>query len=94
MSSTIDLVEPAGKRLIFVVNGAAPRARITGEVAIALSQHGAVVPVTLDQRTDFAASMTGGRTVQELDLKSRSAGEVAELWKYVNTQLDKVAKNP
>ncbi|MCB1776069.1 MAG: ParA family protein [Candidatus Competibacteraceae bacterium] len=93
VGSTIDLAEEAGKRLVFVINGAAQRARITGEVAIALSQHGTVAPVTLYQRTDFAASMTDGRTVQELDPKSRSATEVAELWKYVNTQLGKVAKN-
>lgn len=67
------------------------RARITGEAAIALSQHGTVAPVTLYQRTDFAASMTDGRTVQELDRNSRSAIEVHELWKYVFTQLRKVS---
>lgn len=91
VGSTIDLVEQAGKRLIFVINGAAQRARITGEAAIALSQHGTVAPVTLYQRTDFAASMTDGRTVQELDRNSRSAIEVHELWKYVFTQLRKVS---
>lgn len=89
VGSTIDLVEQAGKRLVFVINGAAPRARITGESAIALSQHGTVAPVTLYQRTDFAASMTDGRTVQEIDAKSRSTGEVQELWKYVFAQLCK-----
>lgn len=91
VGSTIDLVEQAGKRLVFVINGAAQRARITGEAAIALSQHGTVAPVTLYQRTDFAASMTDGRTVQELDRNSRSAIEVHELWKYVFTQLRKVS---
>ena len=94
VGSTIDLVEQAGKRLVFVINGAAQRARITSEVAIALSQHGTVAPVTLYQRIDFATSMIDGRTAQELDPKSRSAGEVEELWKYVNTQLGKAAKNP
>ena len=94
VGSTIDLVEQAGKRLVFVINGAAQRARITSEVAIALSQHGTVAPVTLYQRIDFATSMIDGRTAQELDPKSRSAGEVEELWKYVNTQLGKTAKNP
>lgn len=89
VGSTIDLVEAAGKRLVFVINGAAPRAKITGESAVALSQHGTVAPVTLYQRTDFAASMTDGRTVQELDRNSRSADEVAQLWKYVFKQLRK-----
>ena len=68
---------------------AAQRAKITGEAAIALSQHGTVAPVTLYQRTDFAASMIDGRTVQEIDAGSRSAGEIEELWNYVSAQLSK-----
>ena len=89
VGSTVGLVEAAGKRMVFVINGAAQRAKITGEAAIALSQHGTVAPITLYQRTDFAASMIDGRTAQEIDPASRSANEVAELWKYVHTQLHK-----
>ena len=65
--ATVDIVEHVGKPLVFVVNGAAPRARITAEAAIALSQHGTVAPVTVHQRTDFAASMIDGRTVMDLN---------------------------
>jgi chromosome partitioning protein len=89
VGSTVSLVEAVGKRMVFVINGAAQRAKITGEAAIALSQHGTVAPVTLYQRTDFAASMIDGRTAQEIDPMSRSAGEIVELWKYVDTQLNK-----
>lgn len=89
VGSTVELVENAGKRMIFVINGAAPRARITGEAAIALSQHGTVAPITLYQRTDFAASMIDGRTVQEIDPSGRSSEEIMELWKYVFAQLRK-----
>lgn len=89
VGSTVELVENAGKRMIFVINGAAPRARIAGEAAVALSQHGTVAPVTLYQRTDFASSMIDGRTVQEIDPKGRSAEEIGKLWKYVSTQLRK-----
>lgn len=89
VGSTVQLVEATGKRMIFVINGAAQRAKITGEAAIALSQHGTVAPVTLYQRTDFAASMIDGRTAQEIDASSRSAGEVEELWNYVFVQLRK-----
>jgi chromosome partitioning protein len=89
VGSTVALVEAVGKRMVFVINGAAQRAKITGEAAIALSQHGTVAPVTLYQRTDFAASMIDGRTAQEIDPMSRSAGEIVELWKYVATQLHK-----
>lgn len=75
--------------MVFVINGAAQRARITAEAAIALSRHGTVAPVTIFQRTDFAASMIDGRTVQEIDATSRSTEEVDKLWKYVSTQLRK-----
>ncbi len=89
VGSTVELAEAAGKRMVFVINGAANRARITAEAAIALSQHGTVAPVTLFQRTDYAASMIDGRTVQEIDATSRSATEVEELWKYVTSHLRK-----
>jgi chromosome partitioning protein len=81
VGSTVEIAERAGKRMVFVVNGAAQRARITGEAAIALSQHGTVAPVTLYQRTDFASSMIDGRTVQELDRVqvSRGGGRAVEL---------------
>ena len=89
VGSTVEMVEAAGKPMVFVINGAAARARITGEAAIALSQHGTVAPVTIYQRTDFAASMIDGRTVQEIDASSRSTDEIKELWKYVNKKLRK-----
>ena len=78
--------------MIFVINGAAHRARIAGEAAVALSQHGTVAPVTMHQRTDFASSMVDGRTVSEVDPRSSSALEIASLWKYVDTRLRKGSK--
>jgi chromosome partitioning protein len=89
VGATVDLCERAGKPLLFVVNAATPRARITIEAAVALSQHGTVAPVTLHQRVDFAASMIDGRTVMEIDPDSRSSHEVAELWNYVSDRLEK-----
>ncbi|MGH6886395.1 MAG: AAA family ATPase [Kiloniellales bacterium] len=87
--ATVDIVERTGKPLIFVVNGATPRARITAEAAIALSQHGTVAPVTLHQRTDFAASMIDGRTVMELDEGGRSSQEIVQLWEYLSSRLSR-----
>ncbi len=89
--ATVDLVEYCNKPLVFVINGATPRARITAEAAIALSQHGTVAPVTLHQRTDFAASMIDGRTVMELDENCPSAVEIAQLWDYLADRLDKLS---
>jgi chromosome partitioning protein len=53
----------------------------------ALAQHGRVAPVIVHQRIDFAASMVDGRTAGEVNPRSRSAEEVAALWKYIQTQL-------
>ena len=66
VGATVDIAERHNKPLIFVINGATARARITGEAAVALSQHGTVAPVTLHHRVDFAASMVDGRTVGEV----------------------------
>ena len=87
--ATVDLVERAGKPLVFVLNAATPRAKITFEAAIAHSQHGTVAPVTIHHRTDFASSMIDGRTVMELDPKCKSAGEIQELWTYLADRLEK-----
>ncbi|MEN3746786.1 ParA family protein [Sphingomonas sp. HF-S3] len=89
VGATVDLCERAGKPLIFVVNAATPKARITSEAAVALSQHGTVAPVTVHHRTDFASSMIDGRTVMETDPKGKSAAEVAQLWSYVSDRLEK-----
>ena len=89
VGATVDLCERAGKPLIFVVNAATPKARITSEAAVALSQHGTVAPTTLHHRTDFAASMIDGRTVMEVDPNGKSAGEVRALWTYISDRLEK-----
>jgi chromosome partitioning protein len=89
VGATVDLCDRAGKPLIFVVNAATPKAKITYEAAVALSQHGTVAPVTLHHRTDYAASMIDGRTVMEVDPEGRSAHEVVELWRYIADRLEK-----
>lgn len=88
VGKTVDIVNECEKRMVFILNGAANRARITTDAAVALSQHGAVAPTVIHQRTDFASAMIDGRTVQEVDPSSKSAAEIAELWQYVNTHLN------
>lgn len=87
--ATADLCDRAGKPMVFVVNAATPKARITSEAAVALSQYGTVAPVTLHHRTDFATSMIDGRTVMEVDPNGRAAKEVVALWNYVSDRLEK-----
>jgi chromosome partitioning protein len=87
VGATVTMIESLGKPICFVINSATKRARITGEAAIALSQHGTVSPAVIGHRVDFASSMVDGRTVQELDESSPSAAEVAELWTYLLARL-------
>jgi chromosome partitioning protein len=94
VGATVDIAERHDKPVIFVVNGATPRARITGEAAVALSQHGTVAPVIVHHRVDFAASMVDGRCVGEVVPKSQSAKEMRELWTYVQGRLARLAKDP
>src|ERR1700748_3691473 len=94
VGATVDIAERHGKPVIFVINAATPRARITGESAIALSQHGMVAPVTIHHRVDFAASMIDGRTVGEVVPNSQSAKEITELWLYIQSRLSRIVKAP
>ena len=94
VGATADLADRHKKALIFIVNAATPRARITGEAAVALSQHGTVAPITIHHRVDFAASMVDGRTVGEVLPDSASAKEVNELWIYIQDRLARLVKDP
>jgi chromosome partitioning protein len=92
VAKTVDLVEDLYKPLVFVVNAASSRAKITTQAVIALSQHGTLSPAIIHQRTDFASSMIDGRTVMETSRSSASATEIAELWKYINERLAKTRR--
>ena len=88
VGATVKLVQSCNKPMVFVLNDASPRAKITYEAAIALSQHGTVAPVTIHHRTLFASSMIDGRTAQELETKGQSALEILGLWEYINARLN------
>jgi chromosome partitioning protein len=94
VGATVDIAERHGKPVIFVVNAATARARITGESAVALSQHGTVAPVTIHHRVDFAASMIDGRTVGEVVPNSASAKEISDLWLYIQDRLSRIVHDP
>lgn len=83
VSSTVDIVREFGNKFVFVLNGAHPTARITMQAMASLSEHGPVSPSIIHQRTDFAISAIDGRTVMEVPGRTRSPGEIAELWKYL-----------
>ncbi len=87
VAATAELVEHLGRPLVFVLNGATPRARINSEAVDILSRHGMLAPVIVHQRIDFAASMIDGRTAMELPSPSRSTQEVEQLWDYLEGRL-------
>lgn len=93
VGATADIAARHRKPVIFVVNGATARARITGEAAVALSQHGTVAPVMLINRVDFAASMVDGRTVGEVVPNAAPAGEIRDLWSYVQDRLSRITRD-
>lgn len=94
VGATVDIAEQHQKPVVFVLNAATARARITGEAAVALSQHGTVAPVTLHHRVDYAASMVDGRTVGEVVPKSQSAREMHDLWLYIQNRLSRLKHDP
>jgi chromosome partitioning protein len=80
---TVQAAEAAGKPLLFVINRVKPRARLTADAAVALSQHGAVAPAFIFDRVDYAAAKIDGRTAPELEPDGRAAAEVAALWDFI-----------
>ena len=87
IGTTVKLVVHLGKPLIFVMNAAPPRARITSEAISLVSQHGPLAPSIIHQRVDFASSMIDGRTVMELPSSARSSEEIEKLWSYLEGRL-------
>src|SRR4029434_1060111 len=85
----VEMVEQSNTPFCFVVNGAPPRTTIAKDAVGALAAHGKVAPVAVHHRIDFASSMIDGRTVGELEPQSRSAHEITQLWKYIDTEFRK-----
>jgi len=84
---TVQLCKRQGKRFCFVVTQAVPRAALTTQALLALSQHGPVATAIMHYRVDYAGAMTDGRTVQEIDPSGKAADEIGQLWSYVSAQI-------
>lgn len=87
VGSTVDIAQDAGRPFAFAVTQAKPTARLTVQAVAALSAHGIVAPAIVHDRVDYAGSMVDGRTVQETDSKGKSAGEIAQLFDFVNARM-------
>ncbi len=87
VGSTVDLAQESDRPFAFVVTQAKPTARLTVQAIAALSEHGIIAPAIVHDRVDYAASMVDGRTVIEVDGKSRSADEIRQLLSFVLERL-------
>ena len=81
-------VQAAEAALLFVINRVKPRARLTADAAVALSQHGAVAPAFVFDRVDYAAAKIDGQTAPELEPDGRAAAEVAALWDFIANRVE------
>lgn len=88
VGATVDLARRVKRGLVFVINRTKPRVRLTGEAAIALSQHGTVAPAMLADRAVYAAAAIDGRTAPEIEPTGAAAAEVEALWKYIANRLE------
>lgn len=89
---TMDMIDEAGKRMVFVLCLAKAKAKLTALTHTALAAHGCVAPVLLHNREDFANAMLDGRVAQEYAPRNPAAQEATELWAYVAKQLRRKAK--
>ena len=85
---TVDIIMDADKPFGFVVNAVKPRSSLTPQAIALLSQHGPVAPALVGDRTEFAASMTDGRTCLETAPSSKGAEEIRALWNWIANQLN------
>ena len=82
IGTTLSILKPCGKPIVFVLNGATVGARITGDAVSLLSQYGPLAPV-VHQRVDYAASMIDGRCAMEIKGTSPAAEEIRSVWRYL-----------
>lgn len=92
VGGTVELAVNANRAFAFAVTQAKANSKLTVQAMAALSAHGVVAPAILHDRVDYAASMIDGRTVQEVDPRGRSAGEVAMLWEFVKARMHENTK--
>lgn len=88
VGATVELARKVKRPLVFVINRTKPRVKLTGEAAIALSQHGTVSPAMLADRAIYAAAAIDGRTAPEIEPGGAAASEVAALWRYLTDRLE------
>ena len=86
-AATFQLLKAERIPFVFVMMRTKTNASITAQSVALLSKYGEVAPTFVADRTAYAASMTDGRTAQELHPKGPAAQEMAALWKNIKAAL-------
>lgn len=85
---TLPVVRDSKKPFFFVFSKVRSGTRILLSTMAALSQHGPVSPVIIEERTAYAESGLAGLTVLETEPKSIGATEIRKLWEDVKSRID------
>lgn len=88
ISDTVSLIEARSKPMLFVINCVKPWARLTWQMATALSAHGTVAGQHIADHSTYAAAMIDGRSAPELEPDRHAAREIAALWDCANLYLN------
>jgi chromosome partitioning protein len=92
LPAVLDLVEDSGRPFAFVVTQAPPgRSRLYDDAVPVLAQRGRVAPA-LRIRGDFPVAAATGRAASEFAPKGKAAEEARDLWRFVATDLTKLAR--
>jgi chromosome partitioning protein len=86
-AATFQLLKAERIPFVFVMTRTKTNANITAQSVALLSKYGEVAATLIADRTGYAASMTDGRTAQELTPKGPAALELASLWKNIKAAL-------
>ena len=86
-AATFQLLKAQGIPFVFVMTRTKTNASITAQSVALLSRFGEVAPTFVADRTAYAASMTDGRTAQELLARGPAAIEMAALWKNIKVAI-------
>jgi chromosome partitioning protein len=92
LSSTLEIVQEAGKPFVFVLNSAKPGTAIATQAVALLSDHGPVCPTVIGDRVMYASSMSDGRSIAELDPSGKGAAELDELLEFVKSRFPEFKK--
>lgn len=91
-AATFQLLKTGSIPFVFVMMRTKPNAGITAQSVALLSKYGEVAPTFIADRTAYAASMTDGRTAQELQPKGPAAQEMTALWRNIKAVMPAIPK--